>query len=148
MAVSALAGAALFVSGFTVACVTLASKKPIVLDAKTFIRDSIFYYIGFSILIIAGFYGEISLPFSIAFLLLYVIFVGIVIKMDKDERKRRKELGLSSPLSDEIDFNRAGLGEEDNSEMSMESQGQVNDHKINASAIMFETEDYRVQSRS
>lgn len=100
MAVSALAGAALFVSGFVVACVTLASKKTIVLDPKTFIRDSIFYYLGFAILIVAGFYGDITIPFSISFLLLYVIFVGIVIKMDKDERRRRKELGLSSPTSD------------------------------------------------
>lgn len=78
MAVSALVGASFFVSGLIVAVITIVSPVDIHLQKHTFIRDVIVYLLGFGILIAAGIVGEISLPFSILFLVLYASFVTLV----------------------------------------------------------------------
>lgn len=78
MAVSALTGAAFFISGLIVSVVTLTAPNNIVLNKKEFLRDMTFYLLGFTTLIVAGFVGEFNIIFSIVFIATYTLFVVIV----------------------------------------------------------------------
>lgn len=76
MAVGALTGAGVFVSGFVSAVVVLSAAKvgkKVELDYRTFVRDCIFYILACGILISAALVGEISLTIGFAYLGLYVL---------------------------------------------------------------------------
>ena len=76
MAVGALTGAGVFVSGFVSAVVVIAANrvgKKVELDYRTFVRDCVFYIVAVGLLAVAAFTETIGLPIGFAFLGLYVV---------------------------------------------------------------------------
>jgi len=99
LAVGSLVGAGLFVSGVVSAVVILSSPKPIHVLGKAFLRDIIFYIISLSVLVIASFVGELSVYFGIIFFAIYIIFVVLVVVMDKiDDRNKAKRIEMRKNL--------------------------------------------------
>ena len=75
------------------------------MDKGKFLRDAIFYLAGFGVLVAAGFYGELSLVFSIIFLSLYTVFVIIVFIQEKTGKKKivQNSRGESVVVNDDDD---------------------------------------------
>jgi Ca2+/Na+ antiporter len=93
LAISALLGAGLFVSSVVAAVVMMSAPEPIQVVPKVFVRDVGFYMLGPVIVTIAAATGELSVPFAVAFLVLYIIFVIVVVISDKmDSRKKKREM--------------------------------------------------------
>ena len=115
LAISALLGAGLFVSWVVGAVVILAAKSPIHVYPRVYLRDVGFYMLGPVILAISASTGKLSLPFAIAFLVVYAIFVIVVVISDQVDRSKvrtdstsikhvhsQQLLNDSNKLSDEI----------------------------------------------
>lgn len=83
LAIGALLGAGLFVTSIVASVVILSAKKSIHVLPKVYLRDLGFYMLGPIILTIASFYGELSIHFSVTFLVVYVIFVLVVVISDR-----------------------------------------------------------------
>ena len=83
LAIGALLGAGLFVTWVVAAVVILSAPKPIEVFPQVFLRDSGFYILGPIIIIIAAFTNELSLAFSLVFLILYIVFVVVVFISDR-----------------------------------------------------------------
>lgn len=83
LAIGALLGAGLFVSGIVASVVILSAPKPIDVLPKVFLRDVLFYMLGPIIVTIAASTNDFSLPFPITFLTIYVIFVTVVFVTDR-----------------------------------------------------------------
>jgi Ca2+/Na+ antiporter len=73
MAVGALTGAGVFVSGFVSAAVVLTSIKPVHLDYRTFVRDCVFYILALIILITGAFLKELNLLIGFSYIGIYVM---------------------------------------------------------------------------
>lgn len=83
MAIGALLGAGLFVSGLVCAIVILVSKEKIRVIRKVFIRDVLFYVLSLFLLASASVHGKLDGYYMTAFFLLYIIFIGVVLIQDK-----------------------------------------------------------------
>lgn len=94
LAVGSLTGAGLFVTGVVSAVVILSSPKTIHVLGKGLIRDTGFYTLALTVLIVAALTGELSFVFGIIFLSIYVLFVITVVVMEKwesSQKEKRKE---------------------------------------------------------
>lgn len=101
----------------------LSAKEPIKVVPKVFLRDTGFYMLGPIILIIAALTGELSVPYSVTLLVVYVIFVIVVVigdKLDKSRVRAEEELTIEKFPSAEESVEKAGekiqLLEEDSAE--------------------------------
>jgi Ca2+/Na+ antiporter len=91
LAVGALMGGGLFISGIVSAVVMFSADKPIHLLGRTLTRDIVFYLVALMILLSASFIGEMHIGIGIGFLALYVIYVLYVVIQDKiDERIKKR----------------------------------------------------------
>ena len=88
LAIGALLGAGLFVSGVVAAVVSISSPNPIKVVPKEFLRDTGFYMLGPVILFISALTGKISIPFVAALLIVYVIFIIVVVISDRLDQKK------------------------------------------------------------
>ena len=88
MAVGAITGAGVYVAGVVSGVVNIFSNTRITVIPRVFLRDLSFYTIGLLILIASSFTKGISIPFCVAFLLWYAVFIVIVAIEDLCERIR------------------------------------------------------------
>jgi len=140
LAIGALLGAGLFVTTVVAAVVILSAKKPIQVYPRVFLRDVGFYMLGPVILWISAATGKLSLPFSITFLVVYIIFVLVVVVSDK--------LGKPHPIIEQtvsLDISTLSNNVPRNDSMKRDlldtEEDDLNPPKINDSKAMSQNDD-------
>lgn len=132
LAIGALLGAGLFVSCIVAAVVILSAKDPIHVLPSVFLRDTGFYMLGPIILTIAAATGQLSVPFAVTLLVVYVIFVVVVVISDKLDRAKIRSQSDStirkqSSVEDTLKFNSEKEILLDVQNNDSETQGKINE---------------------
>lgn len=101
LAVGALTGATLFVSGVVSAVIIIFSKTTLYVDRRVFYRDIGFLMGSIGILCLSSYVGHITLVFSLMFILLYVVFLVFVGIEDykQKQKKKNEKTGLNESES-------------------------------------------------
>ena len=86
-------------------------------SGAVFLRDVLFYVFALLMLLGVAFYGHFTIPWAVAFLALYVVFVVFVFLQDKKMQERR--LKLMTEEAKQIDFSEEVLTEIDESNASI-----------------------------
>lgn len=135
LAISSLLGAGLFVSGVVAAVVMLSAPEPIKVIPKVFVRDVGFYMLGPIIVTIAASTGQLSVPFAVTFLVIYIIFVITVVigdKIDRNNAKKERAIRVGRMESSGMEENK-----NDETKKLLEDEASIDDpsvDKINRSS--------------
>ena len=85
LAIGAILGAGLFITGVVSAFVILVSPKPIFISSWVFFWDIGFFMGAILILVFSGLWGSLNLFFSIGFIVWYIIYIAFVTIDDRKE---------------------------------------------------------------